>query len=452
MTMNMNGLQNEQQALGTAGRLVALARAAGADVAEAGFFYGCNSSLAYREGEVSDLEQSETLDMNLRVWVGHRLAFLSGNQLDNQGLKNLAEQAVARARHLPETPDVTLPTTPDRVQRSIDMDWHAPDLESLRSQSQALYDGIMAVDGIINSDGGHVGWSKSRSAVVASNGLEISQVQSRFYRSVGAQAGSGDQRVRDYDETYKTHVEDLKSIEGLIRRASARALARVGAQPVLGFEGPVIFEPRVAKSLFAGFLSAISGAAIAKGQSFLKDAMGQGVFSSQVQIHDDPTLARGLASRLIDAEGHAPQKLDLIKDGVLQTWLLDRRSAAKLGLVTNARAAHGGGGVIVPGSTNVQVFGGNQSPDELVKGVERGLFVTEMMGQGLNALTGDYSRGAAGFLIEQGRISRPVQAMTIAGSMQTIFKTLILANDMDMQGSLHAPSVKVPHMSIAGLS
>ena len=448
--MSQDWFQTPDAALALTDRLIQQAKAAGATQAEASFSYGRQSGLTYREGEVSDLEQAEHVDLNLRVWVGDQLAFLSGNQIDQQGLKDLAEQAVARAKLLPATPDMTLPAVPDAPNPPLEFDAAEPSLQDLITEAQALNEGVLAHDGIVNSAGGSASWRKSFGAMSVSNGLAYTSIRSGFSRSVSAEAGQGDARVRDYDASGKSHLEDLSPVEAIVDTATKRTLAKVGAQAVEGFEGAAVFEPRMAKSLIANFLGAINGAAIVKGQSFLKAAMGTAVFPAHVHILDTPSLPRGVASRVMDSEGHAPQPLDLIVDGVLQTWLLDRRSAHRLGLETNARARRGGGGTISPAMTNVQVSGGTQSGEALIAGVERGMLVTDMMGQGLNPLTGDYSRGAGGFLIENGKIGQPLQNMTVAGNMAEFFASLILGSDTDTDGAIHAPSILLPKAMIGG--
>lgn len=445
-------LKDADGALDTANRLVTLAKAAGADVAEAGFSYQRNAQVSFRDGEVTDLEQAEALDLSLRVWVGDRVASLSGNQLDAAGLKDLAEQGVARAKILPPAPDITIPSNPDAATRELDMDWAEPSLDTLKADAQTLYEGVVARDGIVNSDGGSAGWGKARYALATSHGHSVTATRSGYNRSVSAEAGEGMARVRDYEASGRSHLEDLKDLETIIARAVDRTLSAVGAEPVEGFQGDVIFEPRVAKSLIGGFLAAINASAIVRGQSFLKDALNTQVFADQIQICDDPTLPRGQGSRVIDSEGHVPQPLDLIRDGILQTWLLDRRTAQRLGMETNGRASRGGGGTISPSPTNVILSGGTQSPEALISGIKRGLLVTQMMGQGLNMLSGDYSRGASGFLIEDGKLTKPVQAMTVAGSMQAMLKSMVLATDTDRDGSMHMPSALIANLSIAGLS
>ena len=433
-----------------AAQLVAQARRAGADVAEGVLSYGRESGLTYRDGEVTELEQAESLDLGLRVWVGDRVAYLSGNQTDTAGLKDLAEQAVARAKLLPAAPHTDLPQHPDTPTRTLEVDASEPDLPTLIARATDLYDTAMARAGIVNSDGGQASWAKGRTALVASNGLSVSRAYSRFSQGLSVVAGAEGAQVRAHDFSTATHDADVRAADALVQRATDRALAKVGAQPVASFVGDVVFDAPMAKSLIAGFLGAINGAAIAKGQSFLKTALGHALFAPEVSIVDDPSLPRGLASHAIDREGHVPEVLDLVRGGVLQTWLLDRRSAALLSLQSNGRASHAGGGTLVPAATNVRVSGGQGSQADLIAGVARGLLVTDMMGAGLNPLTGDYSRGAEGFLIENGQVGAPVQAMTVAGGMRAMFARLVLADDTDRNGSLHCPSFLVPDLQIAG--
>lgn len=448
--MKKDWLNDSNAALDKAAHLADLAKSVGADISEAVFSYARESGVTYRDGEVTELEQAESLELGLRVWVGDRVAYLAGNQIDKHGLKDLAEQAVSRAKLLPPSVSVTLPDKPETPTRSNEVDPSEPSLTEIISSATYLYEQCMRRSGITNSDGGQVGWSKGRNALVSSNGLSVSRANSRFQRGISVLAGNTSNQVRSFDYSTATHLEDLIDLDSIIDRATSKALAKVGAAPIESFIGDVIFDAPMAKSIVGGFLGGINGSAVAKGQSFLKDKMEERIFPPEVQILDDPTLRRGLSSRSIDREGHVPNKLDLVKKGVLKNWLLDRRSAAMLGLATNGRAVHAGGGTIMPTASNVLVSGGKGSQTDLISKVERGLLVTDMMGSGLNPLTGDYSRGAEGFLIEDGKLGVPVQSMTIAGSMMEIFSSCHLGGDLDQNGSMHCPSIFVPGLQIAG--
>jgi PmbA protein len=268
--------------------------------------------------------------------------------------------------------------------------------------------------------------------------------------SVSVIAGEGTQMERDYAYATARHRDDLEKAEDIGRRAAERALKRLNPRKVGTQSLPVVFDPRVGPSLVGHFAGAISGTSIARGVSFLKDRMGQKVFAEGVSIIDDPHRLRGLRSKPFDGEGVANRRQTLIDNGVLTTWLLDSASARQLGLQTTGHASRGTGGPPGPSATNLYMAAGHVSPEDLLAGVKSGLYVTELIGQGVNSVTGDYSRGASGFWIENGELAYPVSEITIAGNLKDMYLNLTPANDLTFRYGTDTPTLRLEGMTIAG--
>lgn len=255
---------------------------------------------------------------------------------------------------------------------------------------------------------------------------------------------------RDYDYSSARYSADLRKPEDVGKRAGERAIARLNPRQVSSQKVPVVFDQDSASGLLGHFAGAISGASIARGVSFLKDKMGANIFTPGIDIIDDPHRIRGLRSKPFDGEGVGNAKQLLIENGVLKCWLLDTASARQLGLTSNGHAARGTGGPPSPSTTNLYMAPGKLSHDELIADIKQGIYVTELMGFGVNGVTGDYSRGAAGFWIENGKIAYPVSGVTIAGNLKDMFRNLTPANDLEFRHGTNAPTVRVEGMTLAG--
>jgi PmbA protein len=255
---------------------------------------------------------------------------------------------------------------------------------------------------------------------------------------------------RDYDYSSATHAEDLASPESLGAKAAKLTLGRLNPQAMRTGKMPVVFDPRVARRIVGYFLSGINGASVARGTSFLRDAMKTQIFAPGITIHMDPFRKRGLASSPFDAEGVAHQAMNLIEDGMLTTWLLDLRSAHQLGLKTNGCASRGLTSAPSPSAQNVHLEAGRLSPEELMADIKDGVYITETFGTGVNLTTGDFSQGAAGIRIENGKLTYPVSEFTIAGHLKDMFASLTPANDLAFLHSLNAPTLRVGEMMVAG--
>jgi PmbA protein len=433
--------------------VIGRARRAGADAADAVFFEGVSLSHARRLGKTEKLERSEGQDLGLRVLIGKQQAIVSSNDRSPRALAELVERAVAMARTVPEDPfcGIADPAEIARDWPKLDMlDPAEPDTELLIEWARVAEEAALAVKGVTNSEGAEVGWGRSSVALAASNGFAGAYSGSNHGVSVAVLSGTGTAMERDYDYATAIYGADLRDPAEIGRSAGERAVKRLGARKMPTCRCPVVFEPRVARSLLSHLLGAITGPAIARGTSFLKDRLGQRISPEAVTIVDDPHRQRGLRSKPFDGEGVANRRRAIIDKGVLTTWLLDLRSARQLGLKTTGHAARGTASPPGPSATNVWLEPGGQGPAALIADIKRGFYVTEMMGMGVNPVTGDYSRGAAGFWIENGEITFPVSEMTIAGNLKEMFSRLAAADDLEFKSGVDAPTLRIDDLTVAG--
>ena len=433
--------------------LVARARAAGADAADAVLLAGTSLSVQRRLGQTEQLERAEGRDVGLRVFVGRRQAIVSSTAVDPAGFAALAERAVAMARVVPEDPHGGLAAEAGPVPAlNLDLEDPAePDAAALIEAANTAEQAAMAVPGVTNSEGGSAGYSRTEIVLVTSAGFAGRTVRTGHSISATALAGTGTGMQRDYDYTSAVHLADLEDPATIGRNAGERAVRRLNPTRPKTAKLPVVFDPRVAASLLGHLAGAINGAGVARGTSFLKDSLGQRIFPAGITIVDDPHRVRGLRSRLFDGEGVAGQRMELVADGILTTWLLDSRSARQLGLRSTGHAGRGTGGPPSPGPTNLYLAPGPLSPAELMADIKEGLYVTEMIGMGVNGVTGDYSRGASGFWIEDGVLAYPVSEITVAGNLRDMFLALTPADDLVFRNATNAPTLRIDGMTIAGL-
>jgi PmbA protein len=433
-----------------AARLVEAASRAGADAADAVCVRGISMSVEVRLGKIEETGRAEGDDFTLRVFVGKRTANVSANVVSDPA--ELAERAVAMARVAPEDPYAGLADA-DRLATDFPdldvLDGSIPSAAEMTEAALAVEDAARAVPGVANSGGASAGWSLGGLVLATSHGFTGSYLTSRFSLSASAIAGEGTAMERDYDAEVKVHRADLSDPASIGRKAGERAVRRLNPSQFKTGRGTVVYDPRVATSIVGSLAGAINGASIARKTSFLRDRMGEQIFARGIRISDDPFRPRGLASRPFDGEGVAPEAFDVIADGVLQRWFLDSATARELGLVTNGHASRGGGNPS-PGSTNLSLQPGDQTPEELIAAIGEGLYVTEMIGHGANLITGDYSRGAAGFAIRGGKLAEPVSEITVAGNLREMFMNLTPANDLAYRFALNAPTVAIEGMTIAG--
>ena len=433
--------------------LIAKAKKVGADAADAVAIAGTSLSHTRRLGKTEKLERSETQDLGLRVLIGKQQAMVSSSDRAPATLDELVERAVAMARAIPEDPFCGL-ADPDQITHEwpdLDIfDPSEPTAEILIERARAAEEAALAVKGITNSEGADAGWGRSRAALVASNGFAGSYAASSCGISASVIAGTGTGMERDYDFASAVYGSDLRSAEEVGREAAERAIKRLSARKMPTGKFPVIFDPRVSRSFLSHLLGAISGPSIARGTSFLKDKLGERIFPEAITFTEDPHRRRGQRSRPFDGEGIGNRRRALIDKGVLTTWLLDLRSARQLKLTTTGHAARGTASPPTPAATNVWIEPGAQTPQELYADIKSGLYVTELMGMGVNGVTGDYSRGASGFWIDNGAIAFPVSEMTVAGNLKDMFARMIAANDLEFRTGADAPTVRIDDLTVAG--
>jgi PmbA protein len=450
----MSSLFDQTALLQVAEQLVESARRAGADAADAVAVRGMSLSVGVREGSVEESERSESDNVGLRVFVGRRQAVVSTNDLIGEGSDKLAERAVAMARVAPQDLFAGL-ADPELLVRDVaDLDLLDPDLpsvERLEEIARTTESNALSVKGVTKSGGASASAGIGGMVLVTSQGFNAAYLGSQHSIGMEAIAGDGTKMERDYDFSSALHATDLEPAETIGRAAGLRAVKRLNPRKASTCRVPVVFEPRVARSILGHFSSAIGGTAIARKSSFLQDKLGESLFSRGINIIDDPLKVRGLRSRPFDAEGVAGKRRAIVADGKLTTWILDCATARELDLKTTGHAQRGVSSTPSPGASNLHLEPGNATPEALIADITEGFYVTDLIGMGANLVTGDYSCGAAGFWIENGQLSYPVSEVTIAGQLLEMFRTLTPANDLMFRYGVNAPTVRIEGMTVAGI-
>ncbi len=442
-----------QPALDVLGDLVAKARKAGADAADAVAFESVSLAASRRLGELEDIERSESKDLGLRVFIGKRQAFVSSTDDRAPALDELVERALAMARAAPEDRYCGLAEAGRLAREFPDLDLCdpvEPPAEALIQRAAGAEDAALAVAGVTNSEGAGADWRTGSVTLVASNGFAGAYRTSAHGVAASVVAGEGTAMERDYDFTSARHGADLEDPAAVGRRAGERAVRRLGPRQVPSAQVPVVYDPRAANGLLRHLATAIAGPAVARGTSFLKQRMGEQVFAPGIAIVDDPHILRGLSSRPFDGEGVAQQRRQVVGDGRLLTWLLDSASGRQLELPSTGHARRGTAGPPAPAPTNLYLEAGPATPGELMADIESGFYVCELVGFGVNPITGDYSRGAAGFWIEDGELTYPVSEVTVAGNLKDMFRALGPADDLEFRYAINAPTVRIDGMTVGG--
>jgi PmbA protein len=435
-------------------RLVEAALRHGADAADAVAVRGISQSIDVRDGSVEESQRSEGDNVGLRAFVGRRQAVVSTNDLSGQGADAIAERVVAMARAAPEDRFAGL-ADPKSLARDLPdldlLDGALPTVRDLEELARTAERAATAVIGVTKSGGASASAGIGGMVLVTSSGFSGAYLGSRHGISIEAIAGEGTGMERDYDFSSARHGVDLEAAERIGRSAGERAVKRLNPRKVSTRRVPVVYDHRVASSLISHLASAINGSALARKTSFLQNDLGVQVFAGGITIIDDPLRPRGLRSQPFDAEGVTTARRALVENGVLKSWILDCASARELGLTTTGHAQRGVSSVPSPGATNLHLEPGGASPQELIADIEDGLYVTDLIGMGANIVTGDYSRGAAGFWIEHGELTYAVSEVTIAGHLRDIFRTLTPANDLTFRHGINAPTVRVEDLTVAGV-
>ena len=433
--------------------LIDAAVAAGASSADAVLVRGTSLSFARRLGRPERLDRSESRDLGLRVFLNQRHSVVSSSDTSSEALRELVERAIAMARTVPEDEFAGLAESGSLATEFPDLDVvddDEPATGTLMERAAEAEDAALAVAGVTNSEGAEASWGRSEIALAASNGFHGTRTATRH--SVGVSVIAGEGRAMERDDEYATavHGADLPAADAVGRIAGERAVGRLHPRKAESTRVPVVYDRRVAGSLLGHLASAINGAAVARGTTFLKDRLNERVFAAGVTIVDDPLRARGLRSKAFDGEGLPTCRRVVVEGGVLRTWIMDLCSARQLGLASTGHAQRGTSGPPSPSVTNFYLEPGALAPQALMADIESGFYVTELIGFGVNGVTGDYSRGASGFWIENGALAHPVSEVTIAGNLADMFRRLTAAADLEFRYGTDAPTVRVEGMTVAG--
>ncbi|MCC7395018.1 MAG: TldD/PmbA family protein [Sphingomonadaceae bacterium] len=446
-----NALPSDAWLIDRAHAAVKAARAVGAEAAEAVVRAGHSTSVSVRLGELEDVDSAADVGLSLRLFVGQRAASISVTDLADHVLADAAARAMAMARHAPDDPWAGL-LDPQYLGGGSPMELDLvdpaspPDAAMLRAAATRAEGAARAVAGVSNSDGGHAVFSIAAEAHVTSHGFADAARSTSHSISASVIAGSGDTMQRDYDWTSARHHVDILSPEEIGTRAGQRTVARLHPQMPDGGAMPIVFDPRVGASLIGHLLGAMSGPAIARDRSFLIGHEGAAIFPAAISIIDDPHVVRGQRSYIFDGEGMASAPSRIVDHGVIGPWRCDMASARQLGRAPSGHGGSGGGTT----SGNITLLPGDQSFAALIADIDRGILVTELVGQGVDPITGDYSRGASGFAIVGGEVAHPVSGFTIAGNLLEIFASLTAANDLCTHYATHVPSLRSDALFVAG--
>ena len=436
--------------------LLDAAKKAGAGSADAIAVQGTSVSIDVHKGALEHAERSEGVDIGLRVLIGQRQANVSASDTSDDTIRTLAERAVAMAKEAPEDPYIGL-ADPDQLASGWDVNalelcdpTEEPAPDQLQADAIEAEEAALAVQGVSQVQAASASYSARQVHLAASNGFSGGYARTDRGTSCVAIAGEGTGMERDYDSDVRIFQNELRAPSDIGRTAAERAVKRIGARKPATGNYPVLFDERISSSLIGHLLGAVNGAAIARGSSWLKDALGQKVLANGLSVIEDPHRPRASGSRLFDAEGLPTQKRAIVEDGVLTVWTLDLANARKLGMTSTANAARGTSSGPSPSNWNISLTQGDATRADLIRDMGTGLLVTSLIGSTINPTTGDYSRGASGFWIENGEIAYPVNECTIAGNLREMLLSLTPANDARPWLSRVVPSILLERLTIAG--
>lgn len=445
------------QATDLLNRLITRAKHEGATDADAISIASTSIGVQVRNGKSEELERSESRIVGLRVFLDKRSAIVSTTDLNADNIDRLAQQALAMAKVLPEdrfaglAPISNTSNIDQDLIQQLDLeDSYEPSAMEMLEKAQQAESAALAVKGVTNSIGGSCSYGKSEVILVNSHGFLGSYARTSHSISACVLAGDGTAMQRDYDYHTAVHHTDLEDAALIGRRAGEKAVTKLNpSKPKTGVF-PVVFDPRVANSILSHLASALNGAVVARGTSFLKDHMGDLIFPEAITIIDQPFIHRGLGSCPFDGEGLIPEAIKFVDQGKISNWVLDARSARQLGLKSNGHATRGSSSPPSPSTTNLFIQPGTITPDALMNDIKEGIYITEMLGSSVNIVTGDYSRGASGFMIRDGKIAEPIMEFTLASNLKEMFAQLSVANDLEFRHATNSPTLRINNMSIAG--
>jgi len=446
-------MKSPDEARSIAESLVERGIAAGATAADALYAGNRSSSVEVRLGELEDVSRAEGEQIGLRLFVGQRSATVASSDFSDEALGALVERCMAMAKEAPDDcyaglapRDLLQLGDPPFLDGDDSVEPDAADLRSRALEAESAARGIM---GVTNSNGASASASASTIALATSDGFAGATRSSGHGCSASVIAGEGGSMQRDHAWHSARHLDDLDEASDIGRRAGERAVARLNPSRPRPGKYPVIFDPRVSSSLLGHFAGAINGSSVARKTSFLAGKLGERVFAQGVMIVDDPLRLRGLRSRPFDGEGVRVSRQELVTGGILNQWIADSAAARQLGIAPTGHAARGVGGAPGAAASNLFMEPGTRSRQELLASVPEAVLVVELIGQGVNGVTGDYSRGAAGFMVRGGEIAEPVAEITIASNLIEMFATLEPASDLEFRRGVDAPTILIPEMTVA---
>ncbi len=429
----------------------------GASEADAIIVEAADTSFRTRLRNFENVERSESRDLGIRVFLkekaGYRAAVISTNNLQRDNISETVKRAINLAKMAPADEHARLAEKGEYTSDIKDLqtfDSAEASTEELKGWALEAEDAALSVNGITNSEGADASFSTAETVMVTSKGFSGVYKNSGFSISVSVIAGKDMEMETDYEYSYARFKKDLAAPKDVGRKAGEITIKKLAPRKIKTCRVPIIFDPRVSKGILSSLSAAINGSSIVKKSSFLAEKMGEKIFPDFINIYDDPTIARGLSTEPFDAEGVRGEKMALIENGVLKNWILDIRSATKLGLKSNGRASRGISSNPSPYSTNVYMNAGKISPADMIKDIKEGLYLMDVFGMGVNNVTGDYSQGASGYWIENGEIAYPVSEITVAGNLLDMFKNITPANDLEFRYSKNAPTLCIDGMTIAG--
>jgi PmbA protein len=446
-------MQSPDAARTIAESLVERAMTAGASAADAVYAGERSAGVQVRHGSLEDVSRSEREEAGLRIFVGQQSATVASSDLSKDGFEALVERCLAMAREAPEDPYAGL-APPNLLHEGAvaeldSEDPREPDPAELRARALEAENAALAVPGVTNSSGAGASASASIMALATSGGFSGAYGATAHGCSASVVAGQGAAMQRDHEWRSTRHLADLEPAAEIGRRAGRRAVARLNPTRPKPGKYPVLFDPRVSGSLLGHFAGAIAGSAIARKTSFLVDALGTAVFAPGVTIVDDPLRRRGLRSRPFDGEGVRVSRQDIVRDGLLLSWMAESASARQLGIAPTGHAARGSGGAPGASPSNFYMEPGTRSREALLAPHAEAVLIVELIGHGINMVTGDFSRGAVGFMVRDGEIAEPVAEITIAANLKEMFASLEPGSDLEFRRGIDAPTILIPEMTVA---
>ena len=433
--------------------LIKESKKSGADNVDVIYVQSTNIDIGCRLKKIEKLERSESSDLGLRYLKNKKQVILSTNDLNKKSLDQLIEKASAMVKAVPQNPYCEIAKKNEIIKKVPNLEIYdpkEPSISALKDKVIEAEKGGLNVKGVTNSEGAEIGWCKSHIHLLNSNGLDVNYTTSNYSLYAILIAGKGTSMEREYEFGNSIFEKDLPKAKLIGQKAGELAVKKLNPKKIKTNKIPVIFSPRVANSFLKHLSNSINGSSIARKTSFLKNKLGKKIFSSEINITDNPLKKRGLQSKPFDGEGLTTKELKVVENGELKSWFLDLSTANQLKLKSTGHASRSISSPPSPSPTNLFFKPGNISPENLIGNIKKGIYLTELMGSSVNLINGDYSRGGSGFWIDKGEITYPINEITIADNLLEMFKKMYLANDLEFKQGLNSPTMLIEDMTVAG--